>query len=307
MKTWLTDWLDYIVSHIEYAGIRITPAASPIPAMVALGTVLSPVWGNWGLVIVGVIEVIGLAAGAFASYIHTFNQSGKGYVNPNWGWGVMAGYFLIVEAAIVAFKLVPAILAPNPIPGAVTQAAATMLFPFLTLIGAVIIGIRIQMEKTEHQVGIAQVEEEVGRLREQNRLDALAAFDLETKKLKRDQEMALEREQAAQKAELDRVAMEHKLMLQQQRIATRSTTVARPSRTPVRNKKSNNEKFLRQAQLQQALQHRGFIIPNQYANEIGKHRSVVLRDLQELASAGLAHKNDKGWKPGGKENEQHTS
>lgn len=207
--------VDWIVGNAEHILIRATPILAPLPSAFALAHALQNAQWAWAGLVGGIIESVGVAAGAMIAYISAHNERYPGrQIDQRIGYGLFGFYVFVAAALIFGFETLPAITDRNAnliTDSDLARSAVPLLFPGLTLIGAVIVALREYMRKVDAEA--AQVQSRVDAAQDAKRKQADAEFDLmlEIKRREAEQRLELQRLQAEQRMEIERQKAEAKL------------------------------------------------------------------------------------------------
>ena len=196
------DRLNTSLANIVF---RAAPLVAPAPSAIAIYNAVLPEWGLWSALFVALgIEALGFGAAETALRVWYLNRAlGRVQIRqwiPN---ALFAGYFVVALATIFFFEAMPAIALWMD--GGATSAElavriAPVVYPFLTVIGAGLYGLRSL---------IADGEGELGK-REQRQDDA-AGFEME--KERTEWEMEMERRRAEQALALEKERADHEVKL----------------------------------------------------------------------------------------------
>lgn len=207
--------VDWIVGNAEHILIRATPILAPLPSAFALAHALQNAQWAWAGLVGGIIESVGVAAGAMIAYISAHNERYPGrQIDQRIGYGLFGFYVFVAAALIFGFETLPALTDWRA--GLITdsdlaRSAVPLLFPGLTLIGAVIVALREYMRKVDAEA--AQAQSRADAVQEAKRKQADAEFDLmmDIKRREAEQRLELQRLQAEQRMEIERQKAEAKL------------------------------------------------------------------------------------------------
>lgn len=213
----LVDWL---IGNVEYILIRAAPILAPIPSAFALSHALEKAGWVYHNEVGVIIESIGVAGGVMIAFISIFNQKFPGYaINEKYGYGVFGFYVLLAALLIGGYETLP--VAVDVWIGMATasdlvKSFVPLLFPGLTLIGAVIIGLRDYMRRIEEEA--ARVQNRVDEEKDARQRKVDAEFDLD---------LDIKRREAEQRLELQRLQAEQKMAIERQKAAAKLSTVNR--------------------------------------------------------------------------------
>lgn len=203
-QEWLYKVVEWLVENAEKILIRVTPLLSPLPSAFAIIHALT--LANWSYpVLMGcIIEAMGMGSGAMIGYIATHNKKNPASQINKWlGWGLFSAYLAIAVSIIFGMESLP-ILMGKGVWGEKIKSLVPLLFPGLTLIGAVIVALRQHMDRMDK----AQDHEQEGKEKKDLTLFDL---DIEMKRKRFEQELAIAREEHEQRLELARLRVESKL------------------------------------------------------------------------------------------------
>lgn len=206
--------VDWIVSNAEYILIRATPILSPIPSAFALTHALRRAEWQYAGVVGGIIEAIGMGAGVMIAYISAHNQRHPNrQISPKYGYIPFGFYVALAIALIFGYETLPVWAEwyfGTATPSEAVEAVVPLLFPGLTLIGAVIIALREYMRKVDFEAEQIQKRQEATENIQRSRENA--EFDLE---------LEIKRRKAEQQLEIERLAAEQKRQIEQQKVDAR--------------------------------------------------------------------------------------
>lgn len=278
----LVDWL---IGNVEYILIRAAPILAPIPSAFALSHALEKAGWVYHNEVGVIIESIGVAGGVMIAFISIFNQKFPGYaINEKYGYGVFGFYVLLAALLIGGYETLP--VAVDVWIGMATasdlvKSFVPLLFPGLTLIGAVIIGLRDYMRRIEEEA--ARVQNRVDEEKDARQRKVDAEFDLD---------LDIKRREAEQRLELQRLQAEQKMAIERQKAAAKlsnpvSKTVQPEPSKAVQGKgdvddaiaiyRSNPKASLR------------FV-----SNRVGRSPQTISNWLDDLEAAGRIHRNGGG-------------
>lgn len=290
--------VDWFVGNAEHILIRATPILAPLPSAFALSHALHRAGWTWAALAGGIIESVGVAAGAMIAYISAHNERYPGrQIDHRIGYGVFGFYVFVAAALIFGFETMPAIT--DRMAGTITDADLTrsivpLLFPGLTLIGAVIVALREYMRKTDADAMRAQERSEAAQDMAQRRAAAQFEFEMEIKRREAEQALELQRLQAEQKMALDRQRAEARLSTVKPTPV--ATPVALPDTQPTPVALSPTPVAQRRAELLRDLSE--LMSPDDINKaELGRRhgvtRSQIAKDIDALVAAGKLSINGK--------------
>lgn len=286
-KDFLKNTVDWTVDNAEHVLIRATPILSPLPSAFAIVHALANAGWAQPMLMGGVIEAMGMGAGATIGFITSHNrQNPDRTIDPRFGYGLF-GFYVIVAASIIGgYETLPVLFSAQPAASDIIRSIVPLLFPGLTLIGSVIVALQGYMRRTSDDVAhrLARVEAEQDT--ERQHTDAEFTLSLEMKR--REAELRLDQQQAehAQKLEIER----------QRAAAKLAATVAQPLQevAPIAQPRLNAAQR-RQSLLQRLVD---FETPDQINNtllgeEYSTSRETIRKDLQWLVDNGRLELNGK--------------
>lgn len=205
---WPYQIVDWTVENAENVLIRATPLLSPLPSAFALVHALES--ANWYApwMMGGVIEAMGIGSGALIGHTATHNKRHPNHqIDQRIGYGLFAFYFLIAVAIIGGYETLPIFLVWWEQSGSllvtggdVIKSAVPLLFPGLTLIGAIIVALNQYMKRADKETEIV---ENIHREEESVMFD----LDVQMKQI----EVDAKRDEAALKLRLMEAKQLHKL------------------------------------------------------------------------------------------------
>lgn len=199
----------WLTHNVETIIILITPVIAPLPSMWAVQRALSDGgWGGYAGWVGGIVEAMGLASGAFMGHVQGHNRKHPTKTIPNWvGYGVFGFYLALVLGVLLFYEAIPALVQwhlGNATFDSVSKSLLSLLFPGLTLIGSVIVGMRDFMRRVEDQSQAELNRKNEMEDKETGKADASFALDLEIKRRKAELELEKEKASHALKLELQR-------------------------------------------------------------------------------------------------------
>lgn len=226
----------WLTHNVETIIILITPVIAPLPSMWAVQRALSDGgWGSYAGLVGGIVEAMGLTSGAFMGHVQGHNRKHPSKQIPNWvGYGVFGFYLLLVLGVLLSYETIPAFIQwYNGVSGfdAASKSLLSLLFPGLTLIGSVIVGMRDFMRRVEDQSAEELKRQHSAEDKAISREDITFGLDLEIRRKEADQRLALQEAEHAQKLELQRQKEEAKLHKPAQS-AVQRTPVVQPKNVP---------------------------------------------------------------------------
>lgn len=263
----------WLVTNVEAVLIMCTPLLAPLPSMFAVIRAFDKAGWQHANLVGGIVEIMGLAAGAFMGLVEGHNQRHPDrQISHWWGRGLFAFYFIVVEALILSSD-------PNVV---------SALLPGLTLVGSVIVGLRDLMRRADDQQAETMAKADNKTAAERERQDAQFQLDLDIKRKEAEQQMAMRAAEHAQKLELERRKVETKLST---RVATvdngvDSQAVATTGNTEVDSEKVDKLKAFYVLQPKASLR--------KAAAEVGLSHTGVSKILDRLESDGVIHRNGNG-------------
>jgi hypothetical protein len=263
----------WLVSNAEAILIMCTPLVAPLPSMFAAIRALEK--GGWGYanLMGAIIEMLGLAAGAFMGYVENHNQRNPAErISPRWGYGLFVFYLVVIEALILVND-------PNWV---------SALLPGLTVIGAIIVGFRrVMLRAEERQKILAQKQDEKDKV-EQQHGEAVFSLDLEIKRREAEQRLALQQAEHSQKLELERKRVETRLSTVNRQPVDKvdKEQAATPEDTPVDSQTVDKMLEIYKVNPKASLRKVGGII--------GLSHTGVSKALDKLESQGVIHRNGHG-------------
>lgn len=206
---WLTHNAETII-------IMITPVIAPLPSMWAVQRALADGgWGGYAGPVGGIVEAMGLASGAFMGHVQGHNRKHPTKTIPNWvGYGVFGFYLALVLGVLLFYEAIPAIVqwqSGEETFDSVSKSLLSLLFPGLTLIGSVIVGMRDFMRRVEDQAQAELNRQNEMEDKKNEKDDALFDLDLDIKRRKAELELEQEKAVHALKLELQREKEQAKL------------------------------------------------------------------------------------------------
>lgn len=207
--------VDWVIGNVEHVLIRTAPILAPVPSAFALAYALSKAGWPYAFVLGGIIEFVGIGAGVMIAYIETHNQKYPDRSIPGWlGYAVFTFYVLIAALLIFGFETLP-VIADHRIGLASTsvlvKSIVPLFFPGLTLIGAVIMGVRNYMRQIDDEVARIQERTEAAQDAKQRQTDVEFELDMEMKRREAEQKLEMQRAEAEQKLAIERMKAEARL------------------------------------------------------------------------------------------------
>lgn len=211
-KDFLKNIVDWMVDNAEHVLIRATPILSPLPSAFAIVHALTNAGWAQPMLMGGVIEAMGMGAGATIGFITSHNrQNPDRTIDPRFGYGLFAFYVLVAASIIGGYETLPVLFSESPSAADAIRSIVPLLFPGLTLIGSVIVALQAYMRRTEaetaHQLARSEANEDTQRQHDEAQFN----LDMEIRRLEAEQRLALERAQAEQKMEIERQRADAKL------------------------------------------------------------------------------------------------
>jgi len=204
-KDFLKNTVDWTVDNAEHVLIRATPILSPLPSAFAIVHALTNAGWAQPMLMGGVIEAMGMGAGATIGFITSHNrQNPDRTIDPRFGYGLF-GFYVIVAASIIGgYETLPVLFSDAPSASAIIRSIVPLLFPGLTLIGSVIVALQGYMRRTSEDAAhkLARVEAEQDT--ERQHTDAEFALSLEMKRREAELRLAQQQAEHAQKLEIER-------------------------------------------------------------------------------------------------------
>lgn len=280
--------VDWFVGNAEHILIRATPILAPLPSAFALSHALHRAGWTWAALAGGIIESVGVAAGAMIAYISAHNERYPGrQIDHRIGYGVFGFYVFVAAALIFGFETMPAIT--DRMAGTITDADLTrsivpLLFPGLTLIGAVIVALREYMRKVDADAMRTQERSEAAQDVAQRRAATQFEFEMEIKRREAEQALELQRLQAEQKMAIERQRAEAKLS------TVNPTPVAlpvAPPPTPVAQRRAELLRHLSEVSSPDDIN------KAELGRRHGVTRSQIAKDIDALVAAGKLSINGK--------------
>ena len=211
-KDFVKNIVDWLVDNAEHVLIRATPILSPLPSAFAVIHALTNAGWAQPLLMGGVIEAMGMGAGATIGFITSHNRQNPDHtIDPRFGYGLF-GFYVIVAASIIGgYETLPVLFSESPSASAIIRSIVPLLFPGLTLIGSVIVALQGYMRRTSEDAAHRLARQEAGQDIDRQHGDAEFALALEMKR--REAELKLAQQQAAhaQKLEIERQRVAAKL------------------------------------------------------------------------------------------------
>lgn len=100
--------VDWTVSNAEHILIRATPILSPLPSAFAIVHALTNAGWAYPALMGGVIEAMGMGAGALMGYISGHNQQHPDHrIDQRIGYGLFAFYVLVAASIIGGYETLP--------------------------------------------------------------------------------------------------------------------------------------------------------------------------------------------------------
>lgn len=197
------DRLNTSLANIVF---RAAPLVAPAPSAIAIYNAVLPEWGLWSALFVALgIEALGFGAAETALRVWYLNRAlGHTQIKqwiPN---ALFAGYFIVALATIFFFEAMPAIA--SRLDGGISAAdlavrIAPIVYPFLTVIGAGLYGLRSLIADGEDELGKREQRQDVAVEFEQEK--ERAEWEMEMEKRKAEQALALEKARSNHEAKLD--------------------------------------------------------------------------------------------------------
>lgn len=207
--------VDWFVENVEHVLIRATPILAPLPSAFAITYALARAGWMYPALMGGIIEALGMGAGAFMGNVAAYNQRHPQHpLPPAWGRYLFGFYVLLAAFIIGGYETLPAIsawLEGAATTGEVIKSIVPLLFPGLTLIGAVIVALSRYMSRMDDEVKHIQERTEAGQDAQQRRQDDDHNLDMEIKRMEAEQRLALRRAEAEQRLAIERQKAEAKL------------------------------------------------------------------------------------------------
>jgi hypothetical protein len=247
---------------------RAAPLLAPVPSAIAVFNALAPRYG-WlsALVLALVVEGLGYAAAELALRVWSLNRALERIQVAQWMPNAMfIVYFAAALATIFGFETLPAIMAQMD--GAITRAelathVAPLVYPFLTVVGAGIYGIRILVDD-----GNGEIERQATR--------AQSAVDFEEDKCRAEWELKMEQRRAEHAAKL--AAAERRLDAKLSNHVSNGSVKSPSNLTP--NHSSDRQSAL--LDILQSLDSVDDINKTALARQFGVTRQTIYNDLESL-------------------------
>lgn len=293
----------WLTHNVETIIILVTPVIAPLPSMWAVQRALSDGgWGSYAGAVGGIVEAMGLASGAFMGHVQGHNRKHPTKTIPNWvGYGVFGFYLALVLGVLLFYEAVPALVrwyAGSESFDMVSKSLLSLLFPGLTLIGSVIVGLRDFMRRVEDHAVEELKRQRDAEDKEAGREDAAFDLDLEFKRREAEQRLAQQQAEHAQKLELQR----QKAVAKQEKPVAKSVAkpVAGDDNTPAQSESATLSATERRNVLIRLLDEFGDIGDTEFGNKLNVDRTTIFRDFQKLQRDNRVHQNGGGWTVGPK-------
>lgn len=281
-KDFVKNIVDWLVDNAEHVLIRATPILSPLPSAFAVIHALTNAGWAQPLLMGGVIEAMGMGAGATIGFITSHNRQNPDHtIDQRFGYGLFAFYVIVAASIIGGYETLPVLFSESPSAAAIIRSIVPLLFPGLTLIGSVIVALQGYMRRTSedaaHRLARQEADQDI------DRQHGDAEFELALEMKRREAELKLAQQQAAhvQKLEIERQRAEAKL----------SKTVSKPVQNSVQSDaetKGNVDDMLEIYRRNPKASLR-FV-----SSKIGRSPQTVSNWLDDLEASKLVHRNGGG-------------
>lgn len=291
--------VDWFVTNVENILIRATPLLSPLPSAFAIIHALGKAGWGYPVLMGAIIEAMGMGAGWLIGYIADHNKKyERKQIRPSIGYSLFGFYLFLAIAIVGGYETIPTVINwwyRETGGDEVIKSFVPLLFPGLTVVGAMIIALREYMKRVEQEA--KEIKEKEEKKEEEDRtLEAEerkenVSFELEKKRRKFDLEL-----------EMARAEHEHKLEIERQKVTAK---LSKPTVQTVSNERPNGQGMSNGVQSNgQAkggveevldLYRQNPLASLRYVGRtVGRSPQTVSNWLDELEQAGKIHRNGGG-------------